>query len=232
MEQTNHQAVRVIGKVIHQDITLNDGAVHLSLDEETAHKCTSDLIIAHGIYALNGEGLADDVGAINGGVIDPSLDFLAQKLLAVLPENGILVHGHAGILGDEHQGVTDGLNITAIGADMIVGTNLPPDGVGGSGRSCKGIFRSGGGGGRREGGGGGGRGARERGWGGGEGESGGGEAMGREAEAGGRGGMGREAESAEREAEGREAEEARREEARREEAEGRESAGIVSGSKK
>ena len=53
MEQANHQAVRVIGKVIHQDITLDDGAVHLSLDEETAHKCTSDLIIAHGIHAFH-----------------------------------------------------------------------------------------------------------------------------------------------------------------------------------
>jgi len=103
------------------------------------------LVVAHGVDTFNGEGLANDLGGIDGGVVHPGFDFLAQELLAFLPEDRILIHGEAGVLGNEDQGVADGLHIPTIGANAVVGTKLAPDGIGGGGgdgRRGRGVGRS------------------------------------------------------------------------------------------
>ena len=70
------------------------------------------------------------MGGIDRGIIHPRLDFLAQQLLPVLPYDGVAIHGQRGVEGEIDHGVTHGLQVATVGADMVIATHLAPDAVG------------------------------------------------------------------------------------------------------
>ena len=80
-------------------------------------------------HLLAGEGVADDVGVVDGRVLHVDAYLVAQQLLVHVPRNGVAVHRHARVLRVVHQRVADGLQVAAVGTHLVVGVNLAVDGV-------------------------------------------------------------------------------------------------------
>ena len=47
---------------------------------------------------LHGEGLPDDMGMLNGGILHEDHNLLAQQLPVLVPGDGVFIHGHRGVL--------------------------------------------------------------------------------------------------------------------------------------
>ena len=79
---------------------------------------------------LDRESLPDDVRHSNRGIVEIDADFVAQQLPSLAPDNRILVHRHTGILRVVNHRVAHGLNIGAIGADVLKTVDFPINRVG------------------------------------------------------------------------------------------------------
>ena len=75
-------------------------------------------------HLLYRQRLSDDMGKTNGRVVHEDQNLLAQQLTVSIPDDRILIHGHAGILRIENQGIADGLHIKAIGTDLRISMHL------------------------------------------------------------------------------------------------------------
>ena len=75
-------------------------------------------------HLLYRQRLSDDMGKTNGRVVHEDQNLLAQQLTVSIPDDRILIHGHAGILRIENQGIADGLHIQAIGTDLRISMHL------------------------------------------------------------------------------------------------------------
>ena len=104
----------------------------LSLDEIGEHLLRRHLVVEGrvALQLLDGEGVVDDMGMVDEGVLHEHVNPVAEELLVVVPDNGIVIHRHTGVEGVVDEGVTDRLYIGAIGPDMVVGVDLAVDGVG------------------------------------------------------------------------------------------------------
>ena len=81
-------------------------------------------------HLLGREGLTDDVGPVDGAVAHIDLDEFAEELLVEVPDDGVFIHGHAGVLRVIHQRVADGLHVGAVRAYLIIRVDDAIDGVG------------------------------------------------------------------------------------------------------
>ena len=82
----------------------------------------------HGVrHLFDREGLSDDVGPIDGGVVHVHLDFLTQELLVHIPDDRVLIHGQAGIQRTVDHRIANGLNVDSVRANLIIRVNLAID---------------------------------------------------------------------------------------------------------
>ena len=107
------------------------GLVDVTMLEVGEHLLGGNLVVVRLVrHLLDGEGVVDDVGMVDDGVLHEHLDGVADELLTVVPDDGVVVHGHAGVEGVVDEGVADGLDVDAVCAHLVVGVDLAVDGVG------------------------------------------------------------------------------------------------------
>ena len=74
--------------------------------------------------------LPNDMRLTNGAVVHIQMNLLSQKLTIVVPDDGILIHGHARVLRTEHQRVAYCLKVFSVHPYLMICVHLAVHGVG------------------------------------------------------------------------------------------------------
>ena len=97
--QSDERTVGLVNGVIDNEyVFLGLRLVNSPLFEKGEHLLGRYLIEALPVIQfLHGKGIVDDVGMVDDGVLHKHLNLVADKLLAVVPNDGVAVHGHTGV---------------------------------------------------------------------------------------------------------------------------------------
>ncbi len=86
---------------------------------------------------------------LDSGIVSVDTYLITQKLLILVPDNRVFVHGHTRILRIIHQGIANALDIEPVSAHLMKGMHFTVHGVGidmkciylkGIGMNIQGIF--------------------------------------------------------------------------------------------
>ncbi len=104
-------AVGIVYHVVYGNgIVLGMCLSDFTFGKEGQHFLRRELIKVYGVeHLLDGKGLPDDMRPVDGGIFHVGTYLLAQQLLITIPDNGVTVHRHAGILLVIDQRVAHGL---------------------------------------------------------------------------------------------------------------------------
>ncbi len=104
---------------------------HFAVDVIGVHQARGDLVVVVFVVAFfDGERLVDDVYFADGAVVHEYFDDFAEHLSLLVPDDGVLIHRHAGVARVAHEGVAHGLHIGSEGADVVVAMDEAVGGVG------------------------------------------------------------------------------------------------------
>ena len=121
MVHAYHERIVVEGEEVDIDILVGHVERQVAVGEIGMHLLAGHLIVVERVDALYRQGLVDDVNAIERGIVGPGLDDLAQQLLSLLPDDGVLVHRQAGIAPVVNQGIAHALHVDTVGTHVVIG---------------------------------------------------------------------------------------------------------------
>ena len=96
----NVGAILVVdGKVDGLYVALGIALIDFTVVEPGEHLLRRHLVVVFLLVEfLHGEGLPDDMGMLNGGILHEDHNLLAQQLPVLVPGDGVFIHGHRGVL--------------------------------------------------------------------------------------------------------------------------------------
>src|SRR5574344_1113282 len=81
-------------------------------------------------HLLHCQGITYHMRPLDSGIVSVDTYLITQKLLILVPDNRVFVHGHTRILRIIHQGIANALDIEPVSAHLMKGMHFTVHGVG------------------------------------------------------------------------------------------------------